>query len=366
MNFWFLNVEIEFTFVLSTYSFSRRSSVRLLLEQHWAIGGPSTSASNLLSIVPDLDDALEESRLTLLHRMILGLIPGNLAEQLDDDDSLIDASDLQGWTPLYLATFRNDIEALRILLARNAKPAIKNRQGEMPLHFAAFCGWVEGATALLEQGAPAAACDRVNRSPLHWAAWSSNSPALAELLIQRGANPNAVDCNNDTPLVLTMSHDHSEVARILLDHGANLEACNLYGQTPTMEAIWQDAVHILEMLLQAGARFDRVTTSGRNVLHTAALSGSHQTLKVLLDANLKGVDPLRCDNDGRTPLDYFYFDRQRWVETSKEVPAVEDWELFNALLARTGCSAEEIDGQYHVEDGDVESKYHADPWQDVA
>ncbi|KAI9886441.1 MAG: hypothetical protein M1823_001759 [Watsoniomyces obsoletus] len=340
--------------------------VQYVLQQHWVESGTSAAASSWQSIVPDMDDALEEAHLTVLHRMILGVTRGNLAEHLDCDDSLIDAADLQGWTPLHLAAYLNDIEAVRILLGRKANPDIQDREGLTPLHTALRYGCVECANALLERGASAMACDVDGFSALHHAALSPGSATLVHVLIQGGVNPNAVSNDKRTPLHIAAQRDNVEVAKCLLDHGADVDACDKNGPTPLWTGIFSASDRMVEMLLQEGAQLDHVSVDGSNILHYAALYADQDTLKILLNADFEGVDPPECESYGATPLEVF--DRYRfWDLMPTGFSYAEDRKLFLALLARAGYSPEEdIDEIDYSEDdensdNDEDSEGDEDP-----
>lgn len=55
---------------------------------------------------------------------------------------------------------------------------------------------------------------------------------IVQILLVQGANTEAVDKEEGTPLHLAAFYGHVEIARILLGKGANRKAADYIGQTP--------------------------------------------------------------------------------------------------------------------------------------
>jgi ankyrin repeat protein len=73
-----------------------------------------------------------------------------------------------------------------------------------------------------------------------------------KLLITNGANVNAVDRNNSTPLHLASGSGITEIAEILVENGANVNAVNISGLTPLQAAEMNGAKEIMELLIKHG------------------------------------------------------------------------------------------------------------------
>jgi ankyrin repeat protein len=83
----------------------------------------------------------------------------------------------------------------------------------------------------LNFGADVEAKDKYDMTPLHWASLN-NRIAIAKLLIDKGADVEAKDYKGWTPLHRASWNNSIEIARLLIERGANVKAKNNKGQTP--------------------------------------------------------------------------------------------------------------------------------------
>jgi ankyrin repeat protein len=145
-------------------------------------GGDQARADELLAANPELD-VFEASAAGRAER---------LRELLDEDPSLANAWADDGFQPLGLASFFGHVEAARVLVERGAEvnSASRNDMKVMPLHSAAATGDPEAryelAKLLLEHGADPNARQQDDYTPLQ-AAEQPGDQRLAELLRQHGA-----------------------------------------------------------------------------------------------------------------------------------------------------------------------------------
>jgi ankyrin repeat protein len=91
--------------------------------------------------------------------------------------------------------------------------------------------------------------------------------AAAQVLLEHGADVDARDANNATPLHLASSSELSgverllDVVRLLLQYGADIHARDDDGRTPFMRATENDHHEMMQLLLEHGAE-DRVKREG--------------------------------------------------------------------------------------------------------
>jgi ankyrin repeat protein len=128
-------------------------------------------------------DVFEASALGRLER---------LRELLDEDPSLANAWAGDGFQPLGLASFFGHVDAARLLVERGAEvnSPSRNPMKVMPLHSAA------------------AAQDPYVRYE------------IAKLLLEAGADPNARQQDEYTPLMAADQHGDHRLRELLVEHGA--------------------------------------------------------------------------------------------------------------------------------------------------
>jgi len=181
----------------------------LLAEQPWlAAERDDEGVSPLLRARYRMDRGLVEAvqrhveRLNVFEAAAFGDLD-RLSELLGEEPDLIDAMSGDGFTPLHLAAFFGQGDAVRLLLARGAAPDLSGT-GWMtgtPLHAAAAGSHVSIVRLLLEAGADPNARQRHGSTPLHAAAANADLESV-EALLAAGADPTARNTDGDTPLTL--------------------------------------------------------------------------------------------------------------------------------------------------------------------
>ena len=76
---------------------------------------------------------------------------------------------------------------------------------------------------------------------------------IVELLTSKGADVNAKDDNQSTPLLLATSQGDMEVARLLILKGADVNAKDIWGHTSLHNAAMRDHKELAELLIAKGA-----------------------------------------------------------------------------------------------------------------
>jgi ankyrin repeat protein len=75
-------------------------------------------------------------------------------------------------------------------------------------------------------------------------------------LLHYGADINATDVNNETPLFEAARYGHLDLVRVLTKNGANVDAKNDEDSVPLFEAIASKSLEVVQELLHAGADID--------------------------------------------------------------------------------------------------------------
>ncbi len=275
---------------------------------------------------------------TPLHIAIKNKAAADVIYYLVEKKALVNTRDKLGNTPLHLAVFMNAKEAGEILLANNADVFYLNVKGESPLKLAMMLDerreeWVINSHTINAK-------DGAGNTPLHLVAEWQIVPMILYLL-DKGADINAKNANDETPLFSAVKTDCPEAIRTLLGAGGGIEAninardflgnsvlhaCvrwsayksaqlllsmtaegftdlvyakNLAGKTVLHEAARQGNIKFINMFLNARADINAGDESGRSPLGEAVLSDKPKAVEILLR---KGASPVQQDMYGRTPL----------------------------------------------------------------
>ena len=149
---------------------------------------------------------------------------------------------------------------------------------------------------MVGHGADVNAKDARDETPLMYAATVVSMEAMRFLLDQH-ADPNVQNLAGATALIWSAT-DLAKTG-LLLDHGADPNLATKKGRTALLVAAMSDkSVAIVRLLIEHGANVqakDFLNTA----LRAAAFGNDTETIRLLLDA---GVDPNAADLPGITPL----------------------------------------------------------------
>jgi len=148
---------------------------------------------------------------------------------------------------LHDATKAGDVVKVRQLLDQGADINAKSGVFEWtPLHIAIAARKTKIIELLIEKGADLEALDRDQRTPLHIAALSGfiedakPYTDMAKFLIEKGAEVNARDNSQSTPLHFAAFRGNVHMAELLIQKGADVNAVDKNGMTPAKVAVWQN------------------------------------------------------------------------------------------------------------------------------
>ena len=173
----------------------------------------------------------------------------------------VNAQDKGHMTPLHLASYYGKLDIVRVLLCHGASVNAKGELGKTALHLV-LSGNRSGpdgvriARLLLEHSADVNAEDDDKETPLHLAS-NHGEIEIGRVLLIHGALANAANIWGQTPLhVLSLwpgVEDESRLVRILEVGGADIDARDKDNETPLHTAYRNNRFDIVNSLLNRGA-----------------------------------------------------------------------------------------------------------------
>uniref|UniRef100_A0A8C0EQD9 Uncharacterized protein n=1 Tax=Bubo bubo TaxID=30461 RepID=A0A8C0EQD9_BUBBB len=246
-------------------------------------------------------DALNSSSETLLH---VAAANGHLMimEYLISKGAKTDVKDRKGRTPLHRAAEKGHGDAVKMLLQHGAYMYSLDTEGKTPLHLAAQKNHSHIVKMILKEEARSY---RNKHNFLHMAALKDES-RLAKMLLKAGASTEGKDERGQTALSYAVSQGSENTAKVLLeagasvdsnmaerknlhgivaaliDRGADINACNEIQYTPLLLACGTGKAESAEVLIKKGANFRIKTPASDTALHLAVQAGAASLTNLLL------------------------------------------------------------------------------------
>ena len=249
-------------------------------------------------------ECVERREFTLLHKIVLGLVSGDLAKQLAGSTSNLDTVD-NGWrAPVSFAAERGDLAALTTLLEYKPKLNVGSiNGGSTPLHYAACAQSPLCIQPLIDAGAIVDAYTNWKQTPLIFAAAYTKDARHAEILLNSGAFVDWRDLDGITAVSWTAISDNMPVADLLIRRGADLTNVDKSGDTMLTLCVASNRVELLALLI--GKKVLPYNTNSppqpaKNVLLVAAEHASRNTMDALGELSLSGVDVKATNGHAQT------------------------------------------------------------------
>ncbi|XP_028131929.1 uncharacterized protein LOC114327487 [Diabrotica virgifera virgifera] len=250
-------------------------------------------------------DAQDKEGHTLLH---FAAQKDNLDmfQFLLDRGASIEVQDGRDWTPILYAAQSGKWGVVKLLISNGAKFNNEITYQGTPLHFAAQGGNLDIAQFLLDEGAVIESQDKDDKKPLDLAV-EAGRLNVAKLLLDRGASVNAKDKNDRTPLDLATKGDMIKLLKRaqmdqglsinaregtfdkvedLIAQGANLEAKDNNDNTPLHNACNNGHFNVAKYLIEKGASLKAKNKDGKIPLELAEQKGYTDIVEILKQTQL--------------------------------------------------------------------------------
>jgi ankyrin repeat protein len=196
-------------------------------------------------------------------------------------------SELQRYTGLHRAAARGEIA-----LIKPGNVDLRDGRGRTPLHVAAFRAQHDAMRALAAAGADPNALENDRYDIVTIAAVANDVPTLRLALELGGSAKNVTSRYDGTALIAAAHLGHAEVVRTLIAAKAPLDHVNNLGWTAVIESIvvgdgGKRQIATLKALVDAGANINLSDRSGDTPLILAQRRGYKEMVAILEKASAK-------------------------------------------------------------------------------
>jgi uncharacterized protein len=141
------------------------------------------------------------------------------------------------------------------------------------------------------------------------AALNNDLEKVQELLV-KGINPNTIDGDGRTVLILAATAGNAPLAKLMLDAGAKTTLLDKTGNSALHYAAERGNIDVLRLMLDAKAPPDVLNKHGATPLLIAAGRGRVEAVRLLLD---RGASIAKQDYTGRDAMSWAQDNRQNGI-----------------------------------------------------
>ncbi|XP_023186527.1 inversin [Xiphophorus maculatus] len=274
-----------------------------------AVNGDRSALVKLITAEPQLRDHEDQfGRTPLMYCVLADRL--HCADVLLKAGALVNKTDHSQRSALHLAAQKGNVRFLKLLLSRRANCLQKDLEGMTPLHLATRHPSPKALALLLKHIGPGEVDtqDKNKQTALHWSAFY-NRREHVRLLIKHDSNIGIPDSEGKIPLhwaAHSQEASATQTVRCILEAAPTESLLNWQdyeGRTPLHFAVADGNEAVVEVLTSyEGCNVTAYDNLFRTPLHWAALLGHAKIVHLLLERNTSGTIP--SDSQGATPLHY--------------------------------------------------------------
>jgi len=191
----------------------------------------------------------------------------NIQKILTKEPFLVNQLNYDGFSPLAVAIFLEDLETISLLIQNGADCHYVDGQNENLIYKIAAKKNKDMLNLFLKSGL--SIDESINNSPPALITACNNQERdIMEFLIQAGANVNVVDQEGNTPLLKAIENTDLASVKILLKYSADIDAFNLKIGTNPIYCALQHDFDIATYLVKKGAYLDYIYPEGVTLLES--------------------------------------------------------------------------------------------------
>lgn len=202
----------------------------------------------------------------------------------------------EGAKCIHIASISGHVEVVKAIVAKGENVDSRTKDGFTPLHLAVKFGKHELVEALLGLGANLQfKAVKGGETALHLATQVSGGQDCVDLLIRSGADVDALDCKQETPLHFATKANNMQAVDLLLNDGAKVELQNELGENVLHICVRESSLELLRDVIIAHVATKRKVTQAKRLINQANNKGESS---VHYAANLTG-DKSHKDQEDR-------------------------------------------------------------------
>ena len=224
-----------------------------------------------------------------------------IKENIENYESVLNDTTLDGRSPLYHAVRDGHIDISKFLLSNGADASIKTDIGRTVYHNAAYNGNIKILEMLVTHSDKYVnEVDNKNFTPLYVAVQQGHEDVVKLLLLNKS------DVSVKTEIGRTVYHSAAycgnlHILQIIISHNnTHVNDVDKRNVTPLYLAVQQRQTKVVQYLLENKADVSIKTNIGRSVYHKAACDGNLEIMNILLNHTCQFIND--SDDSDKTPL----------------------------------------------------------------